>query len=95
MNTLADNLRDFRSDAQMTVEGLSTASGVCVQTITDIESGRIRRPHARTVGRLAQALGVRAADLRNGSAAGHRNESERPFSRPHENGAAATGEARP
>lgn len=67
MTTLADRLRDARADAQLTIEGLSRSSGVAIKTITDIELGRNPRPHARTIGRLAEALGLRASDLRNGS----------------------------
>lgn len=57
-------LQDRRAVAQMTVEALAEASGVSAPTIAAIELGRVRRPQAVTLGKLAKALGCTVAELR-------------------------------
>ena len=46
----------------MTKEELATTAGVSVDTISNIESGKIR-PHVATIEKLAAALRVRPAAL--------------------------------
>ncbi|MEV7776410.1 helix-turn-helix domain-containing protein [Kitasatospora sp. NPDC086791] len=56
-------LRAFRREAGFTHEELARRSQVSVRTISDIERGRVRRPHRRSVQQLAEALGLAASRL--------------------------------
>ncbi|WP_083402964.1 XRE family transcriptional regulator [Curtobacterium sp. MCBA15_008] len=56
--TLAERLRSLRVSAGMTIEMLSERSGVSVRGISDIERGRSRQPHPKTVDALIAALEV-------------------------------------
>jgi transcriptional regulator with XRE-family HTH domain len=56
-------LRAFRRAAGLTHEELAQRSQVSVRTISDIERGRVRRPHRRSVQQLATALGLGASRL--------------------------------
>lgn len=55
-------VKQLRKRAGLTQEELSEASGVAVRTITDLERGCVRHPQARTLGQLADALGLTGAD---------------------------------
>jgi transcriptional regulator with XRE-family HTH domain len=59
-------LRIARSRADMTLMELEAASGVGASTISKIERG-VSRPHAATLRKLADALGVSLVDLFRGS----------------------------
>lgn len=51
-------LRALRIGAGLTIDELAARSGVSPRTIGGIERGRIRRPHAGTLGALAGGLGL-------------------------------------
>ncbi|MFB4289235.1 helix-turn-helix domain-containing protein [Nonomuraea sp. ATR24] len=55
-------LRAHRLAADLTIEGLSHASGVSVRAIGDMERGVSRGPQGRTVAALAEALRLSQAD---------------------------------
>src|ERR1700727_1061206 len=59
-------LRRARGGGGMTQEELADRSGVGVRTIGDLERGRTRRPHARSIRCLAAALGVPFPGLASG-----------------------------
>jgi transcriptional regulator with XRE-family HTH domain len=56
-------LRRLRAEKRMTVRDLAEASGVNKDTITALETGKRKRPHPTTLGRLADALGVPVDEL--------------------------------
>jgi transcriptional regulator with XRE-family HTH domain len=56
------SLKAARSRADMTLSELAEKSGVAIDTISAIERG-VRVPQARTLHKLAQALGVDPAAL--------------------------------
>jgi len=56
--SLGARLRSHRTNAGMTLEELSQASGVSVRAIGDIERGRSRGAQERSVEALAEALGL-------------------------------------
>ncbi|RZQ61027.1 helix-turn-helix domain-containing protein [Amycolatopsis suaedae] len=51
-------LRDLREHACLTQEELAERSGVSIRTISDLERGRTRKPHRKSVALLAAALGM-------------------------------------
>src|ERR1700728_1031021 len=51
-------VRGRRGAAGLTQEELAERSGLGVRTISDIERGRIGRPHRRSVDLLCRALGL-------------------------------------
>jgi len=53
---LGSLMRGHRHASGLTLEDLAHRSGVSVRTISDLERGRIRRPHAHTIAALATAL---------------------------------------
>ncbi|MFB9839184.1 helix-turn-helix domain-containing protein, partial [Actinoallomurus acaciae] len=57
-------LRGYRRAAELTIEDLSSASGVSVRAIGDMERGRSRGPQRRTVAAFADALGLGPVDRR-------------------------------
>jgi predicted ATPase/DNA-binding XRE family transcriptional regulator len=56
MTTLADLVRQYRSDARLSQEGLAERAGVSTRTVSDIECGLTRSPRAITISLLVQAL---------------------------------------
>jgi transcriptional regulator with XRE-family HTH domain len=69
-NGFGDLVRGRRMAAGLTQEELAERSGLGVRTISDIERGRIGRPHRRSVDLLCDALGLaRPGRKRAGSAA--------------------------
>jgi transcriptional regulator with XRE-family HTH domain len=50
-------LQEWRAERVMSVRDLAEAAGAGHKTIIDIEHGR-RRPHRRTMRRIAEVLGV-------------------------------------
>jgi transcriptional regulator with XRE-family HTH domain len=56
------SLKAARSRADLTLSELAEKSGVAVDTISEIERG-VRVPQARTLNKLARALGVDPAIL--------------------------------
>ena len=69
-NGFGELVRGRRMAAGLTQEELAERSGLGVRTISDIERGRIRRPHRRSVDLLCDALGLaRPGRKRAGSAA--------------------------
>ncbi|WP_043636686.1 helix-turn-helix domain-containing protein [Nonomuraea candida] len=55
-------LRELRTDARMTIEELSEASGVSVRAIGDMERGKVSSPQRRTAEALADGLKLAAPD---------------------------------
>lgn len=51
-------LRTLRQEAGLTQEELAERSGVSIRTISDLERGRTRRPHRKSVSLLGRALRV-------------------------------------
>ncbi|HET8628754.1 MAG TPA: helix-turn-helix transcriptional regulator [Thermomicrobiales bacterium] len=60
---LAAALRAARTTHGWSQAALAARAGVHLSTVADIEAGRIRRPHNRTLASLAAALALRSADL--------------------------------
>lgn len=58
-----NRLRQLRTDALLTVEELAEATGVPVNTIYNIEAGRVARPKMSTLEPLAQHFGVPASQF--------------------------------
>jgi tetratricopeptide (TPR) repeat protein/DNA-binding XRE family transcriptional regulator len=56
-------LRRWRRACGLTQEELAVRAGVGVRTIRELERGRRARPYRQTVGSLAEALGLRGAEL--------------------------------
>ncbi len=52
-------LRSCRQSAGMSQQELAERSGLSVRTISDLECGRTRFPYQDSLGRLADALGLR------------------------------------
>ncbi|MER7228236.1 helix-turn-helix transcriptional regulator, partial [Streptomyces rubradiris] len=66
-------LRRLRARAGLSQEALAHAAGVSVRALADMERGRTRGPQRRTVGALAEALGLddgEAAGLEGAAALG-------------------------
>ena len=55
-----DLLRHYRARAGLTQEQMAERAGLSTRGVQDLENGRSRMPHAVTVQRLAQALGLPA-----------------------------------
>ncbi|RZQ61023.1 helix-turn-helix domain-containing protein [Amycolatopsis suaedae] len=51
-------LRELREQACLTQEELAERSGVSIRTISDLERGRTRKPHRKSVALLSAALGM-------------------------------------
>jgi transcriptional regulator with XRE-family HTH domain len=63
---IGDKLRDMRKRALLTQQQLADKSGVGVTTIIRIERNQVE-PHARTIRKLAEALGVEPYELLKGA----------------------------
>ncbi len=61
--TAAETIRHERYAQDMTIDDLCEKASVSVQTLVNIEMGRSRSPHGRTVYRIADALGIDPAEL--------------------------------
>lgn len=73
MADFAENLRRLMARKGATVRDVAVASGVDQRSIKGILSGGIAQPHARTLHRLAQGLGVEVDELfQNPSSLSHR-----------------------
>ncbi|MFI6262128.1 helix-turn-helix domain-containing protein [Micromonospora sp. NPDC051006] len=87
-------LRRHRSDAGLTIEELSAASGVSVRAISDMERGRSHVPQRRTVEALVRGLGLpesAATALREAARAGRRAARPAPALAPPRTVADFTG----
>jgi cytoskeletal protein RodZ len=62
--SLGEVLHRHREAAGLSQEGLAARSQVSVDTISNLERGRVRRPHASTIRRLASALQLDSASRR-------------------------------
>lgn len=60
---LAERVIELRESADLTQEEAAKKAGVGVTTWSNIETGTIIRPHARTVIKMARALGVDPEEL--------------------------------
>ncbi len=61
---LAERHIDLRERAGLTQEQEAKMAGVSPTTISGIESGKITRPHLKTLLKIARALGTDAGELR-------------------------------
>lgn len=52
-------IRDLRENKKLTLNDLENKSGISKTRLSLLENGRINKPHATTVGRIAEALGAR------------------------------------
>ena len=59
---IGDKVRELRKRALLTQRQLAEKSGIGVNTIVRIERNQVE-PHGQTIRKLADALGVRPADL--------------------------------
>lgn len=59
-----ERLRSYRDRSGFTQRELAGRSGISVRALRDIEHGRVRRPHTRTIRRLADVLGLDAEEER-------------------------------
>ncbi len=59
---IGDRVRELRKRALLTQEQLAERSGVGIATIVRAERNQVE-PHARTIRKLAEALGVTPAEL--------------------------------
>ena len=66
---IGDKLREIRKRALLTQQQLADKSGVGVTTIIRIERNQVE-PQARTIRKLAKALGVKPHELLQGEADG-------------------------
>lgn len=66
---IGDKLRETRKRALLTQQQLADRSGVGVTTIIRIERNQVE-PHARTIRKLAKALGVEPHELLKGESNG-------------------------
>jgi DNA-binding SARP family transcriptional activator/tetratricopeptide (TPR) repeat protein len=61
--TLGERLLAYRRRAGIGQQDLADRAGVSVRTLRDIERGEVRRPHARSLARLAEAAGLEGAGV--------------------------------
>ena len=61
--TTGEKLKRLRRGKAWTQVQLAEHSEVAQSTIAQIESGARKQPHAGTLGKLAEALGVKPAEL--------------------------------
>jgi len=61
-STFAEALKRYRRASRLTQEALAERAGLSVDTIAALERGRRQTPHRDTVGLLADALGLAAAE---------------------------------
>jgi transcriptional regulator with XRE-family HTH domain len=66
---IGDKLREIRKRALLTQQQLADKSGVGVTTIIRVERNQVE-PQARTIRKLAKALGVEPHELLQGEANG-------------------------
>jgi transcriptional regulator with XRE-family HTH domain len=66
LDRFAAKVKQARREAGLTQEAVSDASGIHVTEVSRIERG-LRDPRVSTMLRLADALGVNASDLVDGS----------------------------
>jgi transcriptional regulator with XRE-family HTH domain len=66
---IGDKLREIRKRALLTQQQLADKSGVGVTTIIRVERNQVE-PQARTIRKLAKALGVEPHELLKGEADG-------------------------
>ncbi len=98
-----DLLRRHRASANVTQEDLADRTGLTPQAIGLLERGERRRPHAYTVQKLAEALGLEGRDLAEFETAARRPSARRqedgppaaPFLHPRRRWSGASTRRRP
>jgi transcriptional regulator with XRE-family HTH domain len=79
--TIAAKLRRLKAERGVSAAEMSDATGIAIQTLLDILDGKTRRPHERTIRRLALYFHVSPAyfllDEEEGAAAEVRDEITR------------------
>lgn len=63
MQTIADRVRELRAERDLDQRELAARARVSMQTVSNLETGRLRDLKVSTLSRLARALGVTPADL--------------------------------
>lgn len=66
LSALAEKIRELRQNRGMSQQNLAAAADVAVNTVWAAENGRFR-PRARTLRRLAEALGIPFEELLHGA----------------------------
>ncbi len=61
---LGERIAVLREEQALTQADLAEVARISPSTLSQIESGRVPRPHVGTVRKIARALGVEPADLR-------------------------------
>ncbi|TMF12612.1 MAG: helix-turn-helix transcriptional regulator [Chloroflexi bacterium] len=56
-------LRELREGAVLSQQDLAELAGVARTTISDFERGQRKKPHPRTIRRLAKALGCKPQEV--------------------------------
>ena len=79
--TFGGLLRRHRASADVTQEDLARRTGLTPQAIGLLERGERRRPHAYTVRKLAEALGLEGPDLAEFESAARRPPAPEPSRR--------------
>ncbi|GIF13077.1 tetratricopeptide repeat protein [Actinoplanes teichomyceticus] len=70
MNDVGARLRAYRERTGLTQSELASRTGVSAGTIRDLEQGRTRRPHPKSLGRLRAALAIADEEAPEPPAAG-------------------------
>ena len=60
---MSDRVRELRKEAGLDQQQLADRASVSMQTISNLETGRLRDIKLSTISRLAEALGVTTNDL--------------------------------
>lgn len=63
MMVIADRVRELRRDASLDQQALADRARVSMQTVSNLETGRLQDIKISTLSRLAGALGVSPVDL--------------------------------
>src|SRR5215210_464280 len=61
---LGERIATLREEQALTQTELAEAARISPSTLSQIESGRVPRPHVGTVRKIARALGIEPAELR-------------------------------
>ena len=63
MQTISDRVREIRKARGLDQRELATRAGVSMQTVSNLETGRLRDLKVSTLSALARSLGVSPAEL--------------------------------
>lgn len=63
MSARPSRLAILRAERDLTQAQLAALAGLDTTTVASLENGQTRRPHARTLARIAKALGLELREL--------------------------------